>query len=458
MDDFTDDSSCRLGFSTDTISFDTVFATVSSATDGFVVYNHNDAGLRFSVSLAGGQESAFRINVDGLSGTSFRNVEILANDSMYCFVSVLAGESGENLPVLVEDSIVFLLESGIRQKVHLEAYGQDVVKLKGLVLEGDTYVLDSSRPYLIYDSLVVGRDALLKLRKGARLHFHDNAFLRISGRLEALGTPDSMIVLCGDRLDRMLTDIPYDIVSGRWGGVTIDSCSSGNLFIGCNIHGGEWGIITDTCAKLDVERYLIDGCIIHNVKGDALQLNNTSGQVRNSQISNAAGHCVNILGGDNRFDFCTIANFYPWDLSGSALYFANMSALQAYPIVMASFANCIITGFGTEQVEGVVRDSTEGHGPDLVGNYRISNSLVLTEDTLNARFAGNVWDLECNPVYGADNFRHVAQGDFRYNFRLDSLSMARGISTSTAICPTDITGLQRPDTLADVGCYQFQPY
>ena len=454
-EDFTDDSSCRLLFSTDTLSFDTVFATVSSATSGFVVYNRNDAGLRFSVTLAGGMESAFRINVDGQSGTTFRNVEILSNDSLYCFVAVLTEESGEDLPILTEDSIMFLLESGIRQTVHLEAYGQDVVKLRGCVLDDEETVFTSARPYLIYDSLVVDSGALLKLQKGTRLHFHDRAFLRINGRVEADGTPDSMILMCGDRLDRMLTNIPYDLVSGRWGGVLIGSGSTGNRFVGCDIHGGSWGIMTDTCNSAAEDIYLIDGCIIHNVSGDGLQLNNTSGHVRNSLISNAAGNCVSLLGGSNEFRFCTIANFYPWDLSGVALYLANVSDSLSFPMSRAEFVSCIVTGFGTDQIELQVNDSIAGQGPDLVGNYRISSSLILTEDTLNTRLAGNVWDLERNPVHGSGNFLHVAQGDFRYDYHLDSLSMARGISSSSALCPTDITGLQRPDSLADAGCYQF---
>ena len=36
---FTDDPSCKAEFSTDTLSFDTVFTSIGSATDCFKIYN-----------------------------------------------------------------------------------------------------------------------------------------------------------------------------------------------------------------------------------------------------------------------------------------------------------------------------------------------------------------------------------------------------------------------------------
>ncbi|MEY4594407.1 MAG: hypothetical protein RIQ47_817, partial [Bacteroidota bacterium] len=47
-EDFTDDPSAKLEFSTDTVMFDTVFTTVGSATEVFIVYNRQNQPIRIS--------------------------------------------------------------------------------------------------------------------------------------------------------------------------------------------------------------------------------------------------------------------------------------------------------------------------------------------------------------------------------------------------------------------------
>ena len=74
----------RLSFSVDTLSFDTVFTTIGSATKEFMIYNRNDQPLLISeIMLASGEETGFRINVDGRKGDHFQNVRIQADDSLY---------------------------------------------------------------------------------------------------------------------------------------------------------------------------------------------------------------------------------------------------------------------------------------------------------------------------------------------------------------------------------------
>ena len=454
--EYSADARHLLDFSLDTLSFDTVFTGLESPVGVFSVYNRNDEALRMDVSMSGGQTSFFRMNVDGEAGADVRDVELLGGDSLMCFVSVSVPEGNSDTPVAVADSIAFRLESGAVQFVLLKAFGQDVIRLDGTVLERDTTFV-SARPYLVYDSLFVREGATLSITQGTKLHFHNGAYLRVAGRIIAEGTPDSMIVMCGDRSDKMLDGIPYDILSGRWGGVLLDSCSFGNRFVSCDIHGGEWGIRTDTSNVLH-EKILIEGCIIHNVKGNALELNFCRSRVCNSQITNAGNHCVALLGGRNAFRFCTIANFYPWSLHESALDIRNISDSVVVPLVEADFADCIITGSGTDELTGVVADSIKGFDEFEVSNYSIHNSLILTLDTLNEHLYDNVWDSDCNSVYGSGNFRHVAKGDFKYDFRLDSLSSARFMVLSSYPFAYDAGGVGRPESHADAGCWQFVPY
>ena len=78
-----------LHFSDDTIFFDTIFTTIGSTTRQLRVYNRYDQPLELnSVRLAGGDQSVFRLNIDGISGNTATGVEILPDDSLYIFIEV----------------------------------------------------------------------------------------------------------------------------------------------------------------------------------------------------------------------------------------------------------------------------------------------------------------------------------------------------------------------------------
>ncbi|MDJ0645954.1 MAG: hypothetical protein QNJ57_08235, partial [Flavobacteriaceae bacterium] len=80
-------SSGNLEFSRDTIFLDTVFTNISSSTRSFKVYNRsNDAITIPTIELGRGEASFYRLNVDGVAGKSFENIDILAKDSLFVFV------------------------------------------------------------------------------------------------------------------------------------------------------------------------------------------------------------------------------------------------------------------------------------------------------------------------------------------------------------------------------------
>ena len=153
-ENYSNNPNHRLSFSVDTLSFDTVFTTIGSATKEFMIYNRNDQPLLISeIMLASGEETGFRINVDGRKGDHFQDVRIQADDSLYVFVEVTVNPNASNQPLLVDDSIIFTT-NGVKQSVRLEAYGQNVNLYKnGLILTQDTH-FTAERPYLIYDSLL----------------------------------------------------------------------------------------------------------------------------------------------------------------------------------------------------------------------------------------------------------------------------------------------------------------
>ena len=65
-------SESQPSFSTDTLRLGTLLAETSSQTHQLMIYNHCDKELRLSsISLRDAETSGFRMNVDGMNGSSF---------------------------------------------------------------------------------------------------------------------------------------------------------------------------------------------------------------------------------------------------------------------------------------------------------------------------------------------------------------------------------------------------
>ena len=80
-DNITTNPSDKLAFSTDTLTFDTVFTTLGSTTLYFTVHNPNSQKISISnIHLSGGENSIFRLNIDGQAINQAANVEIPANE------------------------------------------------------------------------------------------------------------------------------------------------------------------------------------------------------------------------------------------------------------------------------------------------------------------------------------------------------------------------------------------
>ena len=80
-------SNGRLEFSKDTVYLDTVFTNIGSSTYNLKVYNRSNENIVIPVVKLGlGENSEYRLNIDGMAGKVFQNVEILAKDSLFIFV------------------------------------------------------------------------------------------------------------------------------------------------------------------------------------------------------------------------------------------------------------------------------------------------------------------------------------------------------------------------------------
>ncbi len=124
-------SSGQLQFSKDTVYLDTVFTNIGSSTYNLKVYNRSDDDIRIPpIQLGEGQSSRYRLNVDGVAGKVFEDVELLANDSMFVFVETtldITDFAGGDQP-LYTDAIEFDTGNN-QQKVELVTLVQDAVFL-----------------------------------------------------------------------------------------------------------------------------------------------------------------------------------------------------------------------------------------------------------------------------------------------------------------------------------------
>ena len=74
-------------FSSDTVYLDTVFTAIGSSTYNLRIYNQSERNIEIgSIRLGQGNDSQFRLNVDGMHGQNFNDIEILAKDSIYVFI------------------------------------------------------------------------------------------------------------------------------------------------------------------------------------------------------------------------------------------------------------------------------------------------------------------------------------------------------------------------------------
>src|SRR6056300_1492796 len=97
----------NLGFSNDTIYLDTVFSGVGSSTRTLKVYNTSNENMTIDrVYLARGEESFYRMNVNGESGKTIEDIEILAGDSAYVFLEISPDAAGQS-ELVYEDSLFF---------------------------------------------------------------------------------------------------------------------------------------------------------------------------------------------------------------------------------------------------------------------------------------------------------------------------------------------------------------
>lgn len=424
-DNFSASSALHLSFSSDTVSLDTLFSRTPSATYTFWVRNNNDEGLRIAdIHLSRRNQTGFRVNVDGSYldnslGSQVNDIEIRRNDSILVFVELTSSQASNPEPTMVEDNLVFVLESGLQQKVNLRAWTWNAEKLYDHVITSDQ-LIETSTPIIIYGGLKVEEGATLTLRN-TTLFFHDKAGIDVFGSLIL-----DNCVLRGDRLDRMFAYLPYDRVSGQWSGVHFHESSLKGVISGTEIRNACDAVVLDSAA-LDTTkvRLLMQNSVIHNSKGYGLKAVNSRVSLVNCQFTNTLSDCVSIVGGVADITHCTLAQFYPFSADrGVALRFANFEDSSDIPLLRLNCSASIVTGYDEDVMMGLVGDTLAAF------EYRFSDMLLRTPKVTTAdslRFSNIIWETPKDSIEGKKHFRNIDEDNLYYDFHLDSVSTALGL-------------------------------
>ncbi len=471
-DSYSTNPNHLLSFSIDTLSFDTVFTTIGSTTGQFMIYNKASQPLNIeSIRLTSDSKTGFRINVDGKSGESFNDVRILEKDSMYVFVEVTVDPTGKNEPFLIEDQIEFVTNQ-TKQNIILRAYGQDATIYKGgFVIEEDA-VWSAERPYLIYDSIVIKEGVTLTIEKGNTIYMHNSAKWKVHGTLNAIGTMEEPITFRGDRLDNLLTELPYDRIPKQWDGIYFASTSFNNQMDHVIIRNGDYGLQFQQSVP-DQLKLKINNSQITNMDSEVLNAVNCHIEAINTEFSNAKNEIVSLSGGEYHFIHCTLTNYFRFSSGRSGMPILGLrnytsidnngtSETKPFPLKKATFENCLIDGTlssGTEPLKGELTiDDQEEEELDFLFNH----CAVKTKETDDARFnsVSFIVDSSDKPEYKSIG---TSDNNYLFDYRLDmkdpsqnQMIIGKADRNVSEMYPVDRYGIDRfsSESGPDIGAYQ----
>ena len=393
-----------LTFETDTLSLDTCFSTVPTPHKMFYVYNNSGDGIRIAnARLERGSQSGFRVNIDGtFLNPIVHSLEVREGDSIRVFVEATTTTTHSDTPQLVEDNLLLTLESGITQRICLRTWSWDAIMLGSLTVGRDT-TIESARPIVIGDSLVVAQGARLTLRN-SQLYFHDGASLTVNGELDAQQT-----LFRGDRLDHMFDYLPYDRISGQWQGITLRGADAHHLLTDCEIRNATVAVSCDST------RLTISGTTVHNSKGHGLSASNSEIVISHCQLTNSLGDCLHLEGGTTTIDHTTLAQFYPFSASrGAAIRFVSSST-----DLHLDCSSTLVTGYEADVLMGEQRDTLR------LFDYHFADCILRTDSVDDSiHFERIVWETPKDSVQGKQHFRNIDEDNLYYDFTIDCVSPA----------------------------------
>ena len=447
-------SDVKLRFSKEIISFDTVFTTIGSVTRVLKVFNPHQNTIKTDITLLAGNTSYFSVNVDGESGTVFKDVEIRGKDSIFIFIKVNLNPNAQNTPMVIADTLVFLT-NGNRQNVELVACGEDahfivpneeirddsgrlILRYNIVAEAGQTVTWTKDKPYVIYGYAAVDFAAKLNIEAGTRIYLHKGAGIWVmEGCIRVNGTKDEPVVFQGDR--RSEAD---NRDFAQWGRIWICEGREDNIINYAVIKNAFIGIQAEVLINNLGNKLILTNTEIRNSQYAAFLGKSYTVEAYNNVFSNCEKFCVALLqGGNYTFINNTIYNQYPFMRTTPAVLFSNyfmdgitMSGLGNFN---GTFINNIVYGNKENELGCAISQSADF-------KLYVENCLIKAKDSLSDYFTTHsniIWNE--NPLF--DSIQN-------YDFRLKSNSPCKGKGKPTHI-QQDITGAIRNNP-PSIGAYE----
>lgn len=464
------DSGAKVRFSQDSVLFDTVFTTIGSSTRNIRVINNNKQRIKISnIQLQSGSLSQFIINVDGQKGTSFADIEIAGNDSVYIFIQVNVNPTASGSPLIISDKIIFNV-NGNTQSVALEAWGQDAYYHRptdAIKFSDGTYLPYSTisaatnttitwindKPHVIYGYLVVDSTQKLIINAGVRVYFNYKAGLWVYrfGEIQVKGQKGNEVSFQGARREKDYADEP-----GQWDRIWINEGSNNNQIDYAIIKNGYIGLQTEilsntitigTPGRLKLTNTKIQNMSLWGLYSLAYQVYGA-----NNVISNCQDNSVNLqLGGIYTFIHCTFSNFWEKDKARVKATVNISNYIQGLVSVLDScyFGNCIIDGKLSNELNLDLNYSSAGNLPKPIFSncwLKTTNSVATSTTYINVRTGSSL------------NYKNKASYDF--SLPLSETQVKGYTSTQAQIdalkFPNDINGPTSPRNTSSVtvGAYE----
>jgi hypothetical protein len=488
-------SSGGLEFSKDTVYLDTVFTNIGSSTYTLKVYNKSDKNISIpSIRLNKGQNSKYRLMVDGMPGKEFSNIEMLAKDSMFVFIEVTEDVANVNpTDFLYTDFIEFGTGTNF-QKVELVTLIQDAyfiypsrtpngnggfdyeeinlgdnenpIPIRASILNendpvnGNELIWNNSKPYVIYGYAVVPPTETLTVEAGARIHFHadsgiivaNNASLVVNGEPSDTDDLENEVIFEGDRLEPDFSEVP-----GQWGTIWLTNGSHSNVLNNLTIKNAVIGLYVNGNDGTNSVNTTLNNVQIYNCSNIGLYATTGFVDGKNVVINNCGeASFKGSFGGSYEFTHCTFANY--WPAPNQTCVALSDDPINNIPtsLLKADFKNCIIYGSSNLGI------SLKELGS--VFNYNFNHCLIKFIDT-NNQFANNPLYNFNDPAKFLNCIRASNSTQNKPDFKnptdnqliIGSESVAKGTANSNfSIGTFDI--LNKPRNIVsgyDIGAYNF---
>ncbi|OXB01813.1 hypothetical protein B0A75_05065 [Flavobacterium oncorhynchi] len=470
-------SSGDLKFSKDTVYLDTVFKNIGSSTYQLKVYNRSKNDISIPVvQFKKGLSSKYRMTVDGRTRTNgkiFKDVTLLAKDSLYIFIETTADitdvnpadflytdeiqfDSGANLQqvalvTLIQDA-VFLYPNqnpnGTKEKIKIDGKDVDGFYLReNDPVNGNELLFTKQKPYVVYGYAGVPENKTVTFEAGARIHFHTNsglyvgknASLQINGTASTTEKLENEVIFEGDRLESLYLDIP-----GQWKSVILENGSNNHSIKNLTLKNAITGLdIRNSVNTIQIKNTQIYNCAEYGILAQNARINGENLVINYAGLGSLS--CV--YGGNYNFTHCTFNNNWQSN-SQFAVNISNSLAgkmPETNALTQATFNNCIIYGSNTNEFNL----SKKPNAPFV---YQLNNCLLkFNSSTTNPDYQFKTDTEHYSNIILNENpkFYNVSQN----KFNIDKTSAAFAKGNQSYIIPQDILGITRTSP-PDLGAYQ----